>query len=111
MPAFSYGETVVLVRRVRSGRDVYGDDVFTESETTLTGVPAWPTSSREDVQGADTIFDLVTVYLPAGTDVESIDAVLVYGGRYEVVGQPQPFVSPFSGFNPGLPVSLERVTG
>ena len=111
MTAFAFGETVALVRRVRSGRDAYGDDVFTEDTATLTNVPAWPTSSRENDQGAATVYDLVTVFLPPDTDVTSIDAVLVFGGRYEIQGRPERFVSPFDGFNPGLPVSLERVTG
>lgn len=107
MTTFSFGETVVLIRRASSGRDVYGDDLFTEVETTLTNVPAWPTSSTED---ASTVYDSVMVFLPPDTVVDAIDAVRVYGGRYEVRGRPERFVSPFSGFQPGLPVALERVT-
>lgn len=108
---FNFGETVTLLRRQLTGRDMYGDDVYTDVETVLTNVPAWPTSTTENDQGAETVYSLVTVYLPPGTDIDSIDAVRVYGGRYEVRGQPHAFVSPFTGFNPGIPVALERVTG
>jgi hypothetical protein len=111
MTTFQFGETVVLVRRVLDGTDSYGDDTFTEVETTLTNVPAWPTSTREDVQGQATVYDLVTVFLPADTDIDAIDAVRVYEGKYEVEGRTDRFVSPWDGFNPGLPVPLRRVTG
>jgi hypothetical protein len=109
--SFAFGETVTLVRRVKTGVDEYHDDVFTTVETTLHNVPAWPTSTREDVDGQATVYDLVTVFLPADTDIDAIDAVKVYEGLYEVKGRTDRFVSPFDGFNPGLPVPLERVTG
>lgn len=108
---FDFGETVTIVRRVFLGRDEYQNDTFTTEEVVLTNVPAWPTSTREDVQGQATVYDLVTVFLPADTDIDAIDAVKVYEGTYEVKGRTDRFVSPFSGFNPGLPVPLERVTG
>lgn len=111
MTSFAFGETVVLVKRTVTGRDEYQNDVMGTAETTLYNIPAWPTSTREDVQGQATVYDLVTVFLPADTDIDAIDAVKVYEGTYEVAGRTDRFVSPFDGFNPGLPVPLRRVTG
>lgn len=108
---FSYGETVTLVRRVVSGRDVYGDDVYSETRTTLSRVPAYPTSSTEEDQGRATVSDSVTILLPPNTNIDAIDAVEVFGDKFEVTGQPQRFISPFTGENPGLLVVLRRVTG
>lgn len=108
---FRFGEHIVIHRRTRTGRDDYGNDVFTDTLVPLDRVPAVPTSSREDDQGRSTVYDLVTVLLPPNTDVDSIDAIEVYGLLYEVQGRPVRFISPFSGLNPGIPVVLKQVTG
>lgn len=109
MTSFAFGQTVTLVHRTASGRDAYGNDVLAEAETVLTNVPAWPTSTREGDEA--TVYDAVVVFLPPGTNVQAIDSVRVFGNRYEVNGQPERFQSPFDGFEPGVPVALERVTG
>lgn len=108
---FRFGETITIHRRVVAGRDAYGDDTFTEQQIVLKQVPVVPTTSREATQGEAMVYDQLTVLLPAGTEISSSDAIEVYGVRYEVLGRPLRFVSPFSGLNLGVPVTLERVTG
>lgn len=108
---FRFGETITIHRRTVAGKDAYGDDTFTETNVVLTQVPVVPTTSREVNQGEVMVYDQLTVLLPAGTEISSSDAIEVYGVRYEVQGRPLRFVSPFSGLNLGVPVTLQRVTG
>lgn len=108
---FTYGETVTLVNRVVSGRDSYGNDVFTEVTTTVPKVPVWPRTSSEAVQGEDVITTGLTMLLPAGTAVDAVDKVIIYGVPHEVDGEPGLYRSPFTPSAAGVVVNLRRVTG
>lgn len=108
---FPFGQDVTLVRRTVSGRDAYGNDVFTETQTAIPGCPVWPRSSTENVQAQDLTITGVAALLPAGTDVSAVDAVLIAGLKYEVDGEPAVFVSPFTNLAPGVQLNLKRVTG
>lgn len=111
---FPFGVTVTLVRRVlSSSRDEYGNDAYTEVSSDVPGVPVWASGMSEITQGRDTVISDLTAFLtlPAGVDVASIDKVRVDGNDYEVVGQPNDFPSPLTGFDPGVLVQLRRVTG
>lgn len=107
---FPFAQTVTLVKRVKSGTDGLGNDVFT---TTTTDVPGAfnPGTSAELVQGQDVVTTQPTVYLPAGTDVVATDAVQVAGEQFEVDGSPNVWTNPFTGWAPGVEVKLRRVTG
>lgn len=107
---FPLGAQITLVTRAKSGTDSYGNDVYGETTTTVVGAFA-PGGSSELIQGQDTVITQPTVYLPAGTDVTSVDEVEVNGLRYLVDGEPNAWVSPFTGWAPGVEVRLERVTG
>lgn len=115
---FGFGETIVLHTRTRrtdaDGKivtDDYGNDVFDTADTTLENVPVWPAGATELVQGQDTTITGLFALLPPDTNVEAIDSVTVYGGSFEVDGEPGRYTSPFTGLNPGIEVHLTKVGG
>lgn len=127
MVSFPYGEKLVLVTRTVTGRDSYGNDVYGLTTTVVVGAFA-PGGSSELIQGQDTLIANPTVYLPAGTAVGGVDAVVrnptlngdqpvldgdgkPLGDWYEVDGPPAVWSSPLTGWSPGVEVRLERVTG
>lgn len=108
---FPFGQTVVVTTRVVAGQDSDGNDAFTPSNTTLTNVPVWPKGASEDLQGRDLATTDLTALLPLSITVSLIDAITVYGAKYEVDGEPERFQSPFTDLNPGVLVNLKKVTG
>lgn len=104
------GTPITIVTRTRSGVDAFGNDVFTTSTATVAGVFA-PAGSVDNVQGEDVIVTQPRVFLPAGTTVTGIDAVEVDGVTYEVDGDPNVWVNPFTGVAPGIQLALRRVAG
>jgi len=108
---FAFGETVTLHRRSVTGQDSDGNDVYADATAVLTGVPVWPRSATELVQGQDTLITGLSALLPAGTDVSGVDKVTVYGDAYDIDGEPGHYRSPFTDLDPGILVNLTRVTG
>lgn len=107
-----FGHTVVLLIRGVTGVDGYGNDVYGWARTDVTGCVIWPrTTGAELVQGQDTVFKGLAVLMPPGTDVTAVDAVEVAGLEYQVAGDPARWVSPFTGTDPGVQLSLLRVEG
>jgi hypothetical protein len=51
------------------------------------------------------------VYLPTGTVVTDLDAVLINGVKYEVQGNPFNFTSPFSGHQSPVQIRVTSVIG
>ena len=112
MHPFTYGQTVTLIRRVVSGTDPeYGNDTYTETREDVALCVIAPASSSEVFQFTEQTSDSVMLYLPTGTDVSFLDAVLIDGDKYEVAGNSQTFISPFSGHVSPVVVRLSRVTG
>lgn len=108
---FPFGETVTLVRRTQTGVDALGNDVYGTTEVAITNVAVAPRTDSEDIQGRDQVVVGLTLHLPAGTVVDAVDRFIVRGNTYEVEGQPEALQSPFTGWNPALPVAVTRVTG
>lgn len=112
---FLHGETVVLIGRTVTGRDSDGNDVYTDTETTLTNCPAWPRTSSELVQGQDLVIIGLNVLCPPGTNARAVDRARIdagpNAGTYEVDGEPGAWSSPLTGWTPGVQVALTRVTG
>jgi hypothetical protein len=104
---------VTLTGRTVSGRDAFGNDVYTTIQTTLDGVFA-PGPSVEQVQGRDVVTTQPTVYLPTGTDASAVDSLTIDGLAYEIDGEPNVWPpNPFTGWQPAysVEVKLRRVTG
>jgi hypothetical protein len=110
-PNINYGSTVTIQRRAVSGTDAYGDDQYS-----ITTVDVFPCSvqyggSSEIVEGTDQLNADISVYVPSGTDVSYIDALLIDGVQYEVQGQPMQGISPFTGGRPPILIRANKVTG
>lgn len=108
---FTYGPTVTLVQRTVSGKDEYGNDTYSEVQTDIPNCVFVPSSSTEIIQFTDQVATSVTVFVPYGTDVDYLDAVIVGGIRYEVQGEPSVWMSPFSGHTSPIQINANRVLG
>jgi hypothetical protein len=112
---YPYGETVTHIVRTVTGRDALGNDAFTETSTVISNVAVAPRdsngSANEQTQGRDTVTVGLTIGLPPGTVVNAVDRFIIRGNTYDVEGQPESLLNPFTRWNPGLPVALKRVTG
>jgi hypothetical protein len=109
---FPFGEPVTPVVRVkRASPDELGNDVFDDVPGAAVRGAFDPGGSVEQVQGQSLVISQPSVYLPAGTDLSAVDALLIRGDTFEVDGRPSDWVNPFTGWHPGVHVKLRRVTG
>jgi hypothetical protein len=109
--SWDFGITVALITRTKSGIDRDGNDVYSTVETTIEDCAFDPGGSTELVQGQDMVITQPTLYVPAGTVVDSYAAFLINGQKFEVDGSPNDWSSPFTGWTPGVAIRLKRVTG
>jgi len=107
---FPAGEPITVITRTKSGKNDYGDDVYTETATTVTGGFA-PAIGFESTAAGDTVVTQPQAYLPTGTLVTPTSVLVIRGDRYEVDGTPEDWRDPFDGWTPGIAVPLRRVTG
>jgi hypothetical protein len=108
---FPDGSTVTIVRRTVTGTDDWGNDVYGTVNADVGPCSVQPASSREDLNFADQITKSIVVFVPYGTDVSFIDAVIVAGVQYEVNGQPDIWKSPFSGNTSPIRIDATEVEG
>lgn len=102
--------------RVRQARARHGDPSGTPDELTIQGCVVWPgdanaSGSNEKTDRQDTVIVGYSALLPPGSDVLATDQLRWRGEPYEVVGQPSIYTTPFTGTDPGVLVSMRRVTG
>lgn len=87
-----WADTIVLVARAVSGRDKYGNDVYTDTRTTIEGC-SWQTvdtAERNDT-GRDTVLTHYRAYIPrlmTAAEVSAIDAVEHGDVEAEIHGDP-----------------------
>lgn len=109
---FLFGETVTLIRRSVTGQDADGSDVKGTAEVVINNVAWDPGTSTEAVVGQDQVVQTPRFFLPAGTVVDPVDAIRRANGKtYEVTGEPGDFLSPLTGWTPGVVVNVKRVAG
>lgn len=111
MPDLQFGTTVTIERRVLSGTDEFGNDKYTNQSVDVYPCSVQSGSSSEVVQGTEQVTTDIVVYFPAGTDAEAIDALVIDGVKYEIVGEPNAGTSPFTGFVAPVQVRANRMTG
>lgn len=88
-PLSLLNDSVVLVRRVKSGTDAYGNDTFTDTEVPLKGVSVQPVSSTEAFTAQqDIVTDRWILYGPPGMGLSAADHVRWNGLDLEVDGTP-----------------------
>lgn len=108
----SAGQVITVIRRVVTGQDSYGNDIYGESSYTVDGVVIIPGNSSEDIQGTASVLSDVTIYVPDYASIGPFDAaILPDGQRYRVTGTPNTWSSPFTGTVSLTQVNLLRITG
>lgn len=113
---FPYGCTITVERPPNPSSDRYGNRIKGATHT-VEGCTTAPAGSVEIVNGQQTVIDHDTVYGPYMADVEPNDLVTIPAGQpipqgvYEVQGQPANYRNPWTGWQPGCVIRLERVTG
>ena len=113
---FAFGETVTILT-AGTATDPYSgeseaEDWSTPSSVTVSGVGVEPRPSDEPVQDArNAVTSGYTLYLPAGTQIGSQNRVTVRGGTFSVLGEPAVWRNPFTGWEPGVVVQVERTEG
>jgi hypothetical protein len=105
------GEPVIVHRRVVSGQDGHGNDIYSYVDVTVQALAFAPGAAVEVTLGRDMITTRPAVYLPSGTVVDGLSAVTARGDRYEVDGTPRVWISPFSGRKPGIEARLKEFSG
>jgi head-tail adaptor len=108
------GETVTVLRpTTTTNRNGDAVAVWTSpTETDVERVAVAPTTSAEDDnQRIAGVTVGLTLYMPATADVTPTDRVTVRGSTYEVVGEVEPWVSPYTADEPGIAVTVQRVDG
>lgn len=108
---FPYAQTVTLLRRVLTGTDELGNDTYSDVPYQVAGCVVQPAGSNEQTQFTEQVSTDVTVFMPYGTDVRVLDALLINGTKYEIQGIPQQWRSPFSGHTSPLQLRASLVTG
>lgn len=114
MPPFPYGETVTRLRATVTTDSTNSTqyDWTSPAHLDIPGCAFDPGSSSEPLEtGRTAVITQPTVYAPAGSDVLPADRMVVRGVTYEVDGRPASWVSPFSGWAPGMTVVLRDVEG
>jgi hypothetical protein len=113
---FPYGETVIrqrgaVVTDPYSG-EATGVDWDDPDEHEVPGCAFNPGRSSEPLQDArNAVTSQPEVYAPAGVDIVAGDRLVVRGLTFEVDGDPADWISPFTGWAPGLVVALKRTEG
>ena len=114
---FPFGEPVTILDGAATSQDDDGNDVATwPTKATYPSCGVAPsdgngTGGNEQTDARDTVVIGLTVFLPDGADVSPTDRAIVRGQMWEVVGEPQAWQNPFTGWRPGVPVALRRVKG
>jgi hypothetical protein len=112
---FPYGETVQVLT-AGTKIDPYSneavEDWSTPTSVDVAGVAIEPRPSGEPLQDArNQVTSGFTLYMPPGTSITSANRVTVRGGTYNVLGDPAVWRSPFTGWEPGVVVQVERSEG
>jgi hypothetical protein len=110
-PALPHGQTVTLRHRVAAGKDEYNNDTYSFTEVKVGPCSVQQTTSREAVNFTDQVSTNILVFVPYGTDVGYLDAMIIDGVEYEVIGEPDKWMSPFSGHTSPIRVSGQIVKG
>ncbi len=113
---FPYGITVTRQRGTAvldpySGEET-GISWADPDEIEVEGCAFNPGGSTEPVEvGRAAVVSKPTVYAPFGADIRAKDRLKIGDTTYDVDGRPAPFKNPFTGWEPGLVVTLKDVEG
>ena len=101
----------------RQAHDRFGDPSGDMTKHTIPGCIIYPTTSTESENLSDTIVTGQGVLPPVGSDIAAADFVWLPGDDldsappWQVTGDAGTYISPFSGWAPGMQVELHRYKG
>lgn len=107
------GETVTI-KRPASTTNRYGSSQTnwaSTTDTTVSGCLFAPQSTSEDNDGRTATIVGARLFMPAGTDVESSDRIVIRTETYEVDGDPHVWTDPTGSGVSGVEVPLRKVEG
>lgn len=109
---FAYGETVTIIRA--PGVDQYGDPI--PGDPMRIDIPGCAIAPRPlgetSERGRQGVIVGYTIYLPAGSPaILHTDQIEVRGAVREIDGEPAEWVSPFTGWTPGVEVAVKGGEG
>lgn len=112
---FAFGETVT-VWSAGASTDPYSQEPVEDWENPtprfVAHVAVEPRPSSEPTQEArNAVVSGFTLYMPTGTAITAQNKVTVRGALYNVLGEPAAWVSPFTGWEPGVVVQVGRTEG
>jgi hypothetical protein len=107
------GYPVVLHRYSSDGsRDAHGHAIATYSSEVIQGCAFKPGQTSESTQGSEQVSAAATIYMPPGTDASPLDRVEYPAGEmYEIYGNENAWISPFTGTVSPEEYLLRQVTG
>lgn len=113
----------IAVAVIETSKDRHGDVTAVAELGEITGCAFAIESSSEDNEQRDRVYTFAALYAPP----HDIDIRVAYrvrlpaqspylpvallGTTWEVIGLPQPWSSPFTGWTPGSVIRIQRVTG
>ena len=106
------GETISIVRRSLAATDDYGNPTYTTSTITIKdaliafGSTDAPIDAERDAQDAK-----LTIYLPAGNQIEPDDIFIIRSIEWVKAGIEQEWISPFTSFNSGIAIPVRKRIG
>jgi hypothetical protein len=103
-------ESITQIRQSSSGIDAYGEPIIVTTETTLEATVAARTGSKTVGAAEITVTSGLTVYLPAGTNIQIDDIFVVRDIHYVLDGEPFDWRDPFGAWTPGTVIDLQRQT-
>jgi hypothetical protein len=99
-----YGGISVTVQRATFDR--FNDATYVDHHT-IDGCLEYPTGSTENNMA---VTDSRVLLVPTGSDIVPTDRVKLGPLTYQVQGLPKDWTDPFTGWQPGMQVTLERVS-
>lgn len=101
-------ESITRTRRSSTSTDSYGQPVYTTTTATLQAYVSQRLSGTNFDADQIVIADGLTIYLPAGTDVQDDDTFTIRGKIYEIDGEAFEWKEGLGSWNPGVVVNLQR---
>lgn len=113
---FPHGETVTVLTAGEVVDPYSGQPTTTDwenlVEVDVPGVGVEPRPSQEPLQDArNSVTSGYTLYMPAGAQIDAKSRVRVRGEVFNVLGVPAVWRSPFTGWEPGIVVQVDRSEG
>ncbi len=106
---FPYG---VMVTVQRMARDRFGNVTVTSTHRVGPCAVSMTGSDEPNVTPQDTVTVQAVLYVPASADIYPTDrAILPDGTKWEVIGSTLSYTNPYTGWNPGGAVRIQRVGG